>query len=127
MSVPYGSLMRYLFPALLLHGECGEPGGSSGGNGARLVLSSCAAGPAEGKERSHAELARFASGANKTSEQRGVVKPCLCPARLGTLRACGFGTERLDGQLAQRWALPEGPTCRTMPHLRPRRRLVAGR
>lgn len=23
MSAPYGSLMRYLFPALLLHGECG--------------------------------------------------------------------------------------------------------
>lgn len=27
MSVPYSSLMRYLFPALLLHGECGEGAG----------------------------------------------------------------------------------------------------
>lgn len=48
MFVPYGSLMRYLFPALLLHGECGEPGGCAGEDGTRVVLSSCGVCPAEG-------------------------------------------------------------------------------
>lgn len=31
MSAPYGSLVRYLFPALLLHGECGA-GAAAGGS-----------------------------------------------------------------------------------------------
>lgn len=35
-------------PALLLHGECGEPGGCAGEDGTRVVLSSCGVGPAEG-------------------------------------------------------------------------------
>lgn len=31
MSAPYGSLMRYLFPALLLHGESGAGAAAWGG------------------------------------------------------------------------------------------------
>lgn len=36
MPAPYGSLVRYLFPALLLHGECGAGAGRGEGGAGRL-------------------------------------------------------------------------------------------